>query len=486
MREINPPSPDSPAGDDDPWAFVTARKPQKSLPIPDTAADGIVPEPIAALGSRLEDAGSLSAMQALRLRGRPMAWALTATFFVGCLTEIVASARLVSLLGPTALVIIFILGGFALIFSAILQMTWIDRIRRDNALVRITIIYVVLFVLALVLTAYQPTTLWGNGLIVLLSDQLLFLLPFIIWAIVGDLFNAGEGRRVYPWITSWQYGGEISGLALAAIAPLFFVPLQLPLWSVLIICPVILVLIPILLPRALTGRVISRGHGRDESLRTSMKSTWEFVGGIKAFHALLIASILVFAAGLTLEASFLTSGDRILGDEAKLQMLYGGTAVIVYTTCAILQKFYMTRIVERLNIPGSLAVLPMAAIVASLLIMTALLAGQFVPLLMIGIIAWWIPRWSISEVARHAALAVVPDEKRARVSFMVGVVPVALGLILAGLITWLVAWLGWPVLAPVIALGFAAVALIPARAMVRAWSDALLDPRLRRRKRLSS
>ena len=88
-------------------------------------------------------------------------------------------------------------------------------------------------------------------------------------------------------------------------------------------------------------------------------------------------------------------------------------------------------------------------------------------------------------MARHTAMAVVPDEKRARVSFVTGVVPFAAGLFVAGFVTWIVYLIGFPVIAPVVALVFAILAAIPARTMVAQWSDAMLDPRLRRRKRLS-
>ena len=82
-------------------------------------------------------------------------------------------------------------------------------------------------------------------------------------------------------------------------------------------------------------------------------------------------------------------------------------------------------------------------------------------------------------------MAVVPDEKRARVSFVVGLVPFAAGLFIAGFVTWIVDLIGYPVIAPVVALVAALAAIPPARRMVAEWSDALLDPRLRRRKRLS-
>ena len=103
----------------------------------------------------------------------------------------------------------------------------------------------------------------------------------------------------------------------------------------------------------------------------------------------------------------------------------------------------------------------------------------------LGFLCWWIPRWSVGDVARHTAMAVVPDEKRARVSFVTGVVPFTAGLFVAGFVTWVVDLIGFPVITPAVAIMFAVLAVRPARRMVAVWADAMLDPRLRRRKRLS-
>jgi len=423
-------------------------------------------------------------MANLRRRARPLAWAVALVFVFGFVTEVVAAARFVSLLGPLALVIIYVIGSFCLLAVALVQITWIDRIPRDKAFVRVTVGYSIAYAVALVLVAIPSTTILGTGLVWLVADQLNFLLPLIVWAFVGDLFNAGEGRRVYPWVTSWQYGGQLVGLAIPAVAPFVFVPLGIPLPWLLVICPIGILALGVYLPRALRGRTFSRGHGRDENLGASFSSAWKFVSGVKVFRAMFATSVLVFAAGMTMEASFVGSADRILGDNARLQVVYGLTLVVVFVLCGILQAFFTTRLVERFDIPGSLVVLPVFAVIAAV-VLVAGQAVQSLPILIVGIIGWWVPRWSIDDVARRAALAVVPDEKRARVSFLVDLVPFAAGLLVGGLVTWLVMAVGQPILAPAIALPLALIAILPARRMMRGWADAMLDPRLRRRKRLS-
>jgi hypothetical protein len=110
---------------------------------------------------------------------------------------------------------------------------------------------------------------------------------------------------------------------------------------------------------------------------------------------------------------------------------------------------------------------------------------QYLPFLIIGIILWWVPRWSIDDVARRTALAVVPNERRARVSFIIDLLPICVGLIAAGLVLGLTYATGLTELALLIALPFALFAIFPARVMAKEWDKALLSPLLRIRKRLN-
>ena len=83
---------------------------------------------------------------------------------------------------------------------------------------------------------------------------------------------------------------------------------------------------------------------------------------------MFLTSVLVFIAGMTLEASYLSSADRILGDEAKLQILYGSTLVVVFITGLIL----LTGANERRGLPTPMFQLKMVLMVISILITAAL------------------------------------------------------------------------------------------------------------------
>lgn len=508
--------------DDDPWGFAAPKRPRLSEsgdgtvpadppverpgtstagPAGPRAGDQPEPDPIAAIiggrvdrerpaatgerGSRLEATGAVNSAQRLRQRAWVLALTIFAVYAIGFLVEVVAASQFVSRLGSDALVIIYAVGAFGLIGVALLQMTWIDRIRRDKAVTRVTFGYAAAFIVALALLAVPAAATFGSGVLWLLADQLNFLLPLVIWAVIGDLFNAGEGRRIFPWITSWSYFGQILGFAIPTVAPLLTERLGLPLWGIAVLAPIVCIAIGVILPRAVRDRSISKGHGRSQSVVASLRDTFGFVRGVPALWAAFGSGVLVFSAGLTLEANNLRAlNDAFASSAVLLQVAYGATLTGVFIVCWLVNQYSTTRILERLNISGGLFVLPVVVIVAAVIALPGALFG-FLPLVIASVVVWWIPRWTIDDVARRAALALVPDDKRARVSFVLDLTPFAVGLFVAAIITWVSSALDAYWLSPVLAGLLGVLALRPGRRIMQRWDDAMLNPTLRRRKRLS-
>jgi len=423
------------------------------------------------------------AMDALRARARPLAMTLAVIFIIGLITEVVATARLVHLMGPRALIVIYPLGGLSLIGVALFQMRWLDRIRRDKAFVWVSTAYAIAFIISLAMMAVPTLNLAGTILVQILADQLNFLLPLIVWAIIGDLFNAGEGRKIYPWVTSWRYGGQLTGMVVPTLAPLILVPLGIPLLWVLVVCPIGLLALAYFVPRSLSGRTFGQGTGRVETTRESIRSAWNVVDGIKAFKAMFVTSTLAYIAGTALEGSFLTAANTRFPSEGALQVLYGLVLTCVFVLCWLAQRYVVTSLMERLDIPGSMAILPIAVTVGAIALAIGVGFGTF-PVMVFGVVAWRVPWWSIDDVARRAALALVPDERRTRVSFIVDLLPFGIGLIVSGGVIALATALHIPILAPLVAIPFGIAAIPSSRRMMAAWPDALLSHHLKRRKRM--
>ena len=418
----------------------------------------------------------------LRRRALPMAVCLLAISLAGFLTEVVASSQVLSTAGPRALLWIYPLGGLGLVVVALLQFRFVDHRARLPMIRAVAIAYAIAFVLALVLVQTQVAPVPAVSAMWILGDQLNFLMPLLIWSLAGDEFNAAEGKKVFGWIVAWTYGGQVLGLVVATAAPTLLRGVDVPLWSLLTVVPIVALAVGLWLPRAMRSSAAATGTAREESWGDSVRGAWDFVSGIPTWRAFFVGSVITFVAGMTLFLAFFAGAEDIIGsDDATLQTFIGAVSLAAFVICWLLQVFVAERLLTKAGIAGTLLILPIATVVAAALLGLGLALGSL-PLLAIGVTLWLIPRWSVDENARRGALTLVPDQRRARVSFIVDLLPVSLGLIASGPLAVLAVVTGTYWAVPVIA-GLAAVVAVPfLMRMRRTWEDSLLDWRLRRRK----
>jgi hypothetical protein len=465
------------------WDFLAARKRemaerQASEP---PAAEAAAPQEPPAPRARGELRADMP-LVSLKRRAIPMAIALAAVSLAGFLTEMVAASQMLSLAGPTALLVMYPLGGLGLLAAALLQFRFVDAAARLRVLRIITLAYAVVFAVALGLIAGSVVPVIAIGLVWLLADQLNFLVPLLVWSLAGDEFNVAEGRKVFGWLVTWTYVGQVVGLAVAAGSPFALDALGIPLTSLLILDPIVCVLLAILLPRAMRGSGAAKGLATDQSLRTALASAWDFITGVPIWRTFLLASILTFAAGMTGFIAFMVSSGELLDlDAGSIQVFFGTVSLAAFLIAWLVQSTVAERILERLGIPGSLLVLPVATILAGVLLALGSALGSLV-VLAIAITLWRLPRWSIDENARRAALALVPDERRTRVSFLVDLLPVALGLIVSTPLAIVGVLTGQLWIVGVVVAVIAAIAVPFGVKVKRGWEDSLLNWRLRRRK----
>jgi len=474
--EVTEPSPvaEEPSTDD-PWSFLAARKAEVA------SRDSEVP--VAEVGKR--EAGEFRAEMgglSLRRRAWPMAMALAVLALAGYLTEVVASSQVLAMAGPGALVVIFPLGGISLLLLAVFQFRFIDHRARLPMIRVVSLGYAAAYVVVVVLLGFSLIPLIATSAAWLLADQLNFLMPLLIWSLASDEFNVAESRKIFPWVVTCSFGGQVLGLIVSAVSPVVMVRAGVPLTFLLVVPPIALVVVGLWLPRLLRHGHAAKGSAKDEGLAAAIGSAKDFVNGVAVWRPFLVASTLTFVAGATMYLVFLANAEGIVGsDAAYLQTLLGGAGVAWFLITWAIQSWGAERLQNRIGIPGALFVLPLALIVCGVLLVVGS-ATATLAVLLVGVSFWLVPRWSVDENARRSALTFVPDELRARVSFAVDLIPVAIGLIVSGplAVFGIVTGAYWVI--AVAAAVIAGLALLPLRAVRAGWEDSLLNWRLRRRK----
>jgi len=411
-----------------------------------------------------------------------MAVALAVIFFAGFVTEVVASSQMIALAGTGSLLIVYPLGGLGLLLLSLAQFRLVDGAARLKVIRYATLAYGIAFAVAMVCVAGGFAPLIAIGLVWLLADQLNYLLPLLIWSLAGDEFNVAEGRKIFGWLVTWTYVGQMSGLAVALIAPTILTRVGLPLSSLLILSPIVCLGIALLLPRALRNSSAAKGQSRRDDFSASIKGAAEFINGVPVWRSLMTASTLTFIAGTTVIMGYGVGVGDLLGRDAQsLQVLFAATWIVALGLCWGIQHFFAEKIADRWGIPKMLFILPVATLLAAIALGLGSILGS-VAILVIAITVWRLPRWSLDENARRGALALVPDERRTRVSFLIDLLPVAVGLLIAAPIVGLgiVSGLTW--LPALIAVAIAAIAIRFSRKVVKNWDESLINWRLRRRK----
>ena len=473
----------SPA-EEDPWGFLAVPKSARAPKEPGSPSTSAAAESEVVPSARRER-GELRAPVAgasLKQRAWPMAAALAGIFFAGFITEVVAASQMITLAGTKSLLIIYPLGGLGLIILGLAQFRLVDGTARLKVLRYATLAYALLFAIALVFIAGGLAPILAVGLIWILADQVNYLLPLLVWSLAGDEFNVAEGRKIFGWLVTWTYVGQMLGLAVALATPVLLQGLNINLSWLLIVSPIMCVILALWLPRALRDSSAAKGTGQRESLNESLKGAADFINGVPVWRSLMVASTLTFIAGTTVIMGYgVGIGDLVDRDAANLQIIFAGTWIVALGICWGIQHFFAERIAERVGIPGTLIILPIATAIAAIALAIGSAVGS-IALLIVAIVIWRIPRWSLDENARRGALALVPDERRTRVSFLIDLTPVAVGLVVSAPIVALGFATGMLWLPGVVAVAVALVAIVFSRKVMKGWEESLMNWRLRRRK----
>lgn len=444
-----------------------------------SAGDGNV-----ATGSRLLDsAGPSENTLQTRQWARAIAAAIAVLALAGLLADTVAASQLLADSGPGALLVVWPLGAVGMLAIGALLMKYVDRFARLSVVSALCVGYGIAFVVALVLFATPLPSSVPAGLVWLLADQLVFLLPLVMWSLAGDVFTAGQATTIFPYISRWMYVGQFIGLVIATSSPWWFESLDLDLTWLLVIPPIACAVVATMLPRALRDSASSAGHGQSMSVVAAVKDTTELVRELPAFSWLLKASLAVMLAGALLEfASFDVLTERF-SSAGDLQRVYAGASLVIFVASWLVQRFVTPKVLNRRGVSIALVVLPVATSLGAVVL---LIGGALtnVVVALVGLFLWRVVRRSLDSSARQTAMATLPDERRTRVSFLIDLMPLSLGYVVFAPLAAVGLQLELLWLAPLLALGFAVVAIIIGRRIVSTWDTTQLSYRLKRRRRL--
>ena len=318
-----------------------------------------------------------------------------------------------------------------LVLMTAIQSLIIDKFKRVNLLGGLIIAIAVLYAL-LSMTFLWPGFPLGISytLLYLVTDQQWLIFPLVFWALVNDIYSPAQGRRLLPTIGSFAFVGTIFGLGVVQLDTAFsFGPVALLLFNSSIFGVAWL-----LLYFYVRKQKMRQSQQPRITFSEAMSGGWDYIRSVPTFRALSIAMI---AAGVTVTIllyDVLADASLEFGDNFQsFYALYSLAIAVV----SVLVQFFSGKLIERLGIRDTFAVLPGMMLFSSVL-------SFFVPGVWGSAPSQGVVRVALETVDqsnRKAYQALVPDEKRGRVSLFIDSYLPSFGTILGSLIAFsVISW----------------------------------------------
>jgi ATP:ADP antiporter, AAA family len=348
------------------------------------------------------------------------------------ITKVVSVSGFLGQVKDHYILLVWAIDMVLLILATGLQSLIVDRFDRVKLMAGVLLVFAGPYaILPLTLISKLFPLSVSYTLIYLLNDQQWRFFPVIFWILVNDIYDPGTGRRVMPIIAVFAFLGTIVGLGVAALdATLEFGPVNLLILNALIF------FVAFILSRIGLRKVrIAISGSTQISMKESLSEGWQFIKTVPAFAYLALGML---AAGIVMTVLlFDTLSDAKLELGKGFQSFYAQYNLIIAVVSIFVQGI-SARVIERLTLKRSFLIHPFIMIGTTIL-------NFFIPGYMSSAVAQGLSRVTYDTVdlsARKSFQAMVPNEKRGRVSMFIDSYLPSAGTIIGSLITFAIISIG--------------------------------------------
>lgn len=349
------------------------------------------------------------------------------------ITKVVSVSGFLSEVKDHYILLVWAIDMVLLILATGIQSLIVDRFDRVKLMVGVLLVFTILYAL-LPLTFLSdkfPASI-SYTLIYLLNDQQWRFFPVVFWILVNDIYDPATGRRVMPVIGIFAFVGTIIGLAIAAVdaqrdfgtinllllnASIFFfafVMAQIRLRAVKLPPPV---------------------GAHEDTMKETLTEGWEFIKTVPAFAYVALGMLAAGSVMTVLLFDVLSDAKLDLG--TGFQSFYA-TYNLLIAFVSIFMQGISAKLIERLTLKRSFLIQPFV-------MLFSMIANFFIPGYISSGIAQGASRVTYDTVdlsARKAFQAMVPNEKRGRVSIFLDSYLPSGGTIIGSLVTFAIISIG--------------------------------------------
>ena len=368
-----------------------------------------------------------------------------------------------------------------------LQSLIVDRFNRIRLMAGITLTFAAVFVALRLMFVYSDLGWLNYSAMYLIAEQQLVLFPITFWVLANDVFSFSQAQRLIPLIASWSFVGKLAGIGVAGISPAIFASIGAENEDILLFNALLYFIGYVLVLVGLRNITLRRTVQKTETMREAFSEGWGFVSEVPAFRYLMIAILGLAIADTIIEFRFLVITDQIFVGQSAYQSFYSLYRLAATLISFFMQTFLTSRLIRSMQLKNVFYFFPVMAALAS---GSMLLSGGAIAAVA-GMLTVKLMRETVDDSARKSFQALVPEERRGRVSTFNDSYLPSIGTILACLVTGAIVLIGlW--LDRDLHLAYMAVALVASitavwatSRMVATYDTSMLNWRLKRRQRVS-
>ena len=384
---------------------------------------------------------------------------------------------------------VWIVDMLVIVVATGLQSLVVDKFDRLSFMRVMTFAFALIYVALRLMFSLRVPGAINYFLLYILTDVQWLFFPLIFWVMANDICEPAQAKRLFPLIAAFAFTGKLLGLGISVISPRLFERLGIDPAEILSLNVLIYLLAYATATIGLRNVRVRQTAAQHEKWQAALTEGWGFVKEVLSFRFLMISMLALAVCDTIIEFHFLAISEQAFAGLNRYQEFYGTFKLGVTVASIIIQVLVTSRFIEHFGLKNSFFVMP----AFMLLSMLAMIGFPGIVTAIVAMGLFKLNDGTIEETARKSFQALVPEERRGRVSMFMDSFLLAGGTILGSLVIAAILYLG-PLLN--IAQAYYAYLVVGAVAalisiwaifrMRRVYDSSLLNWRLKRRQRGAS
>ncbi len=340
--------------------------------------------------------------------------------------------------GVNNFLLVLLVDYLLILLTAGLQTLIVDRFDRISLMRWMAFGFALVFIALRLLFTFSAPGWLNYSLIYLIAEQQWLYFPLIFWILAHDIFEMSQTTRLFPLIASWGFIGKILGIGVAAVSPGLLGGLGIATEEVLSINILLYLLAYILISRGFGKIEVAHTPHRKESIRQTLTEGWKFVREVPSFRYLTTAVFALALADTIIEFRFLVVSDAIFTTVGSYQRFYSFYRLGVTIAALVIQGLVTSRLIAKVTLKNTFIVFPAICVLG----IAWMLGAPGIISAVGAMVLVKLSRDTVDESTRKSFQALVPEERRGRVSLFIDSFIPAIGTIAGCLIGGVIVVMG--------------------------------------------